>query len=59
MNYKEYENALNAILKAKEIIRTEAFASKGQKKEDAAEAIKLLLNTQELLNNLYGGTYDD
>ena len=59
MTYKEYESALNAILKAKDIIRSEAFASKGQKKEDAAEAINLLLNAQDLLNNLYGGTYED
>lgn len=59
MNYKEYESALNAILKARSIIRQEAFESKGQKKEDAAEAIKLLLNTQNLLNDLYGRTYED
>lgn len=59
MTYKEYERALNAILKAKEIIRNEAFASKGEKKEDAAEAINLLLNTQDLLNNLYGGDNED
>lgn len=59
MTYKEYESALNALLKAKDIIRTEAFASKGKKKEDAAEAIQLLLNTQNLLNNLYGGVYED
>lgn len=59
MTYKEYETALNAILRAREIIRQEAFNSKGQKKEDAAEAIQLLLNTQNLLNNLYGGVYED
>ena len=59
MTYKEYETALNAILKAKEIIRTEALTSKGEKKEDAAEAIDCLLDAQDLLNNLYGGAYED
>lgn len=59
MTYKEYESALNAIIKAKDIIRKEGYASTGKKEDDAAEALYLLANAQDLLNNLYGGVYDE
>lgn len=59
MNYKDYESALNAILKTRSIMRSEAFESKGQKKEEAITAINYLKETQNLLNNLYGGVYED
>ena len=59
MKYKEYDKMRDYALKLKEMLRQKAFETKGKRKERAAEGIKYTTEILDIINDLYGGVFED
>lgn len=59
MTYEEYEKALNKLLEVQALFRRVAFDTKGQRSERAVEGKRIITEARSVLNDLYGGVFDD
>lgn len=59
MTYEEYYKAMDKLLKVQELFSKIAFDTKGQRQERAKEGVRAIIEARSVLNDLYGGIFDD